>query len=235
MRQLASPLAGARQLILVIAPDWASTTAQLQRYSRRGPASDWHGVGDHIMVCLGKSGMAWGLGLHPPMPGLSKQEGDGRAPAGAFTISALFGYAPQGSPLARSAGLPYLYACADLKAIDDPASAYYNRIVDQSAIEKPDWHSCEEMRRDDQRYEIGAVVDHNFAPAMPGAGSCIFLHVWEKEGTPTAGCTAMSLAAMTEIAGWLDGAASPVLVQLPQIEYERLCADWRLPAFVAHG
>jgi hypothetical protein len=45
----------------------------------------------------------------------------------------------------------------------------------------------------------------------------------------------MSLAAMTEIAGWLDEAASPVLVQLPQMEYERLRADWWLPAFVAHG
>ena len=39
---------------------------------------------------------------------------------------------------------------------------------------------------------------------------------------------------MTEIAGWLDGAAAPVLVQLPWAEYERWREAWGLPAFAAH-
>jgi hypothetical protein len=50
---------------------------------------------------------------------------------------------------------------------------------------------------------------------------------------PTAGCTALALADMSEIAGWLDGAAGPLLVQLPQAEYERLRAPWGLPIFAA--
>jgi hypothetical protein len=39
----------------------------------------------------------------------------------------------------------------------------------------------------------------------------------------------MALADMSRIAAWLDGAAAPLLVQLPQAEYERRRADWDLP------
>jgi hypothetical protein len=49
----------------------------------------------------------------------------------------------------------------------------------------------------------------------PGRGSCIFLHVWDGPGRPTAGCTAMDAAAMREVLAWLDPAARPALVQLP--------------------
>ena len=152
------------------------------------------------------------------------------APNSARFLAALFGLAEPGSPFARAAKLPYLYATRDLKAIDDPASAHYNRIVDQSSGVQIDWTSCEDMRRNDERYAVGAVVAHNSEPPVPGAGSCIFLHVWADEGVPTAGCTAMSLADMSEIAGWLDGAAAPLLVQLPQAEYEGLREVWGLPA-----
>jgi L,D-peptidoglycan transpeptidase YkuD (ErfK/YbiS/YcfS/YnhG family) len=183
---------------------------------------------------LGRAGLAWGRGLHPAMPGLQKREGDGRSPAGVFAITALFGEAEPGSSFARAAKLPYLCASAGLKCIDDAASAQYNRIVHQSRVAQRDWASCEDMRRDDQRYVVGAVVAHNLEPRVPGAGSCIFLHVWEREGLPTAGCTAMALADMTTIAGWLDGAAVPVLVQLPEAEFGSLREVWDLPVFSAH-
>lgn len=183
-----------------------------------------------MLVTLGRSGLAWGRGLHAEVAeeGRFKREGDGRAPAGIFAITALFGYAATDSPFARAAKLPYLAATPDLKAIDDPASAYYNRIVDQSAV-TPDWTTCEDMLRSDERYAVGAVVAHNAEPPVPGAGSCIFMHVWAGEGVPTAGCTAMALADMSEIAGWLDASAAPLLVQLPQAEYAARCGAWGLP------
>lgn len=228
-------LALSRQLLLVVAAAWDSHTAQLQRFARHTPGGEWRRVGLAMPVSLGKSGLAWGRGRHSPasVNGRDKQEGDGCAPAGIFAITALFGDAAPDSPFARAAKLPYLSATPDLKAIDDPASVYYNRIVDQSAVVRSDWVSCEDMLRNDARYALGAVVAHNAEPPLPGAGSCIFLHVWAGEGMPTAGCTAMSLAAMTEIAGWLDGAAMPLLVQLPQAEYARWRTPWGLPAFVA--
>ena len=91
------------------------------------------------------------------------------------------------------------------------------------------------MLRADARYALGAVVAHNAALPLAGCGSCIFLHVWQAPGVPTAGCTAMALADMSAIAGWLDGAATPVLVQLPQAEYERWRAAWGLPALAVAG
>lgn len=225
----ASPLAGSRQLLLCLAPDWGSPAARLQRFGRAQVAAGWQPVGAPLQVMLGRAGLAWGRGLHPAVAGPQKREGDARAPAGIFAIPALFGDAAADSAFARRLKLPYLEATRDLKAIDDPASRYYNRIVDQSCVAQPDWASCEEMLRGDQRYVVGAMVAHNSEPPLAGAGSCIFLHVWEAPGVGTAGCTAMALADMREIAGWLDGAAAPLLVQLPQAEYERLRRVWGLP------
>lgn len=228
-------MSATRQLILVLAEDWVSPGGRLRRFVREGADEAWQALGPAVPVSLGRAGLAWGRGLHPEsgraMP--EKREGDGRAPAGAFAIVALFGEAAPDSALGRVAKLPYLQATVDLKAIDDPASRHYNRIVDQSDIAQADWASCEEMLRSDQRYAIGAVVAHNTEPPLPGAGSCIFLHVWASAGVPTAGCTAMSLANMRELAGWLDGAAAPVLVQLPRLKYEELRKAWGLPDFLA--
>jgi L,D-peptidoglycan transpeptidase YkuD (ErfK/YbiS/YcfS/YnhG family) len=226
-------VSASRQLLLVVAEHWVSSSGQLRRFARESVDGKWLPVGVPVAVSLGRSGLAWGCGLHPPVGGLGpeKREGDGRAPAGVFAISALFGSAGAESDLARAAKLPYLCVTRDLKCIDDPASAHYNRIVDQTSIARPDWVSCEDMLRGDGRYELGAVVGHNCDPVVPWAGSCIFLHVWAAPGVPTAGCTAMAPADMTEIAGWLDGAAAPVLVQLPRAEYECRRADWGLPVF----
>jgi hypothetical protein len=226
-------VSASRQLLLVVAEDWASSAGQLRRFARESVDGKWLPVGKPVAVSLGRSGLAWGRGLHPPFGGAGpeKREGDARAPAGVFAISALFGTAGAESDLARAAKLPYLCATRDLKCIDDPASAHYNRIVDQTSIARPNWTSCEDMLRSDGRYAVGALVGHNCDPVAPGAGSCIFLHVWAAPGMPTAGCTAMALADMTEIAGWLDGAAAPVLVQLPRAEYERRRAGWGLPVF----
>jgi len=231
MKNPGSALSSSCQVLLVIAPAWERCAAQLQRFERMSPDDDWRRIGSAIAVSLGRSGLAWGRGLHPQVGGEwpEKREGDGRAPAGIFAVTALFGYAPANSPFARAAKLPYLSATRDLKCIDDPASAHYNRVVDQSCLGAGDWASCEDMLRHDERYAVGAVVGHNCEPPVPGAGSCIFLHVWESEGAPTAGCTAMALADMTALGGWLDGAARPVLVQLPRDEYDGRREAWALP------
>lgn len=219
----------ARQLVLVTVPGWNSTHGSLRRYDRE--ANGWRQVGDPQAVTIGRSGAAWGLGLHDAQPdGPVKREGDGRAPAGVFAIGQAFGY-----PATAVTALPYTGMQAAHYCIDVSDSPLYNRIVDarvtgQAAVEG----STEPMRRDihvdgDQRYRLGFVIEHN-PQAQPGAGSCIFAHLWKSPDTVTAGCTAMDPAAMDAVLAWLRPEHEPVFVLLPDNEYARLRTRWQLPA-----
>ncbi len=152
-------------------------------------------------------------------PGPRKREGDNKAPAGLFKISFAFGYSAQ-SPETR---MLYLPISATTVCVDDPRSRYYNRMLDASTIRQPDWRSAEKMKLRDDRYKWGVFVMHN-TPPQPGAGSCIFLHVWKDAATATSGCTAMPEAMMLALIKWLDPARQPVLVQLPR-EFVRAFAD----------
>ena len=223
------------QLVLVTTPTWTATGGTLRTFERDAGGL-WRETGEAVEVVVGRSGLGWGRGLHTPVAGPQKAEGDGRAPAGAFALSAAFGYA-SGEPT----GLPYVQATPSLKCVDDAASAFYNLVVDQDAVTE-DWDSREQMRRADSLYSLGVVVAHNgpgvssdlvadASGATPeaGAGSCIFLHVWRGSGSSTAGCTAMPSEGLRRVMGWLDAACQPVLVQLPAPEADRLRREWGLP------
>lgn len=223
-------LTDALQLLLVVAADWDYANARLYRYQRVSTAAQWVPAGPPLEVSLGRSGSAWAQAFAAPgLTGPVKREGDGCSPAGAFPLNALFGT----SKPVDGTRLPWLQATPDLKCVDDPASRHYNRIVDRSSVDLLDWNSCEDMLRTDGRYELGAVVGCNVKPTVPGAGSCIFLHVREAPGAPTAGCTALARDDMVALAGWLDGARSPWLVQLPHAAYVDLRGPWRLPELPA--
>ncbi|MEY2633234.1 MAG: hypothetical protein RIR00_1888, partial [Pseudomonadota bacterium] len=56
-----------------------------------------------------------------------------------------------------------------------------------------------------------------------------FIHVWAAPGQPTAGCTALDLAALQSLCRWLDPAAQPCLLQLPEREYAARRQAWQLP------
>lgn len=224
------PWGNAQQMIVVVTTDWDATTGELHRFSRADPAGDWHEVGDAVSVSIGRAGSAWGLGLHPPQTqGPRKREGDGRAPAGVFALGAAFGYAAH-----TATALPYQAMDQDDYCIDVPASPLYNRIVDAREVGKEAVAgSTEPMRRDlhakgDPRYRLGFVIEHN-RQAQPGAGSCIFAHLWRAPGEPTAGCTAMAEGTMAALLEWLEPQRRPAFVLLPRKEYARLRREWALP------
>lgn len=214
-----------KQCLVVTADSWSATSGQLIAFER-GHGLPWHRRGSPIPVRLGDAGLAWGRGLlrDPALPGPHKKEGDHRAPAGLFRLGSAFGYARK-APATR---MPYLPLSRHVVAVDDPQSRYYNQLIDQSKIGQPDWRSAEKMILADDRYKWGIVVEHN-VPPKPGAGSCIFLHVWKNSETLTVGCTAMPEAAMLDLIQWLDPARHPLLVQLPASLYNELRARWDLP------
>lgn len=226
----ADPLAGATQVVLVTTAGWDSVPGMLRRYERASARGSWVEVGAPIRVVVGKGGLGWGIGLHggpPERPGPRKREGDGRAPAGVFRIGSAFGYAPAAD--VRWIRLPYIHSTASWKCVDDPASRHYNHVLDETGVAK-DWSSHEDMRLDSDAYRLGAIVEHNWGKATrPGAGSCIFLHIWDGPASSTVGCTAMALGDIEALLRWLDPRRHPALVQLPREEYEALRASWRLP------
>ena len=218
----------ARQLVLIITPDWNADHGVLRMYERDG--AGWRPVGTTHPVMVGRTGSAWGVGLHDEgHPGPQKREGDGRSPAGVFNIGEAFGYAPG----ARTA-LPYAAMQASHYCVDVSGSPFYNRIVDARVVGADAVAgSTEPMRRDlhadgDQRYRLGFVVEHN-AKARSMAGSCIFAHLWKAPGVATSGCTAMAPAAMDTLLAWLRPDRHPMFVLLPASEYRKLQRAWRLP------
>jgi L,D-peptidoglycan transpeptidase YkuD (ErfK/YbiS/YcfS/YnhG family) len=219
----------AAQMVVVVTPDWNADHGTLRTYERSDGA--WHEVGTGQAVTVGRKGSAWGLGLHPDgVAGPVKQEGDGRSPAGVFGIGEAFGYAET-----AGTALPYAAMQATHYCMDVSASPLYNRIVDARTVGADAVAgSTEPMRLDlrtpgDQRYRLGFVIEHN-PQARPGAGSCIFAHLWKAPGEATAGCTAMADSTMGRLQGWLQPDKHPVFVLMPAAQYRSLHAKWNLPA-----
>ena len=213
------------QCLVVTTPSWSSSKGKLVLFERDANSA-WHQHGTQIRVLVGRAGLAWGRGLLNPsaLPGPIKIEGDDKAPAGIFRLCCVFGYARE-----ASIKMPYLALSENVVAIDDPRSRYYNQLIDKSKIKNRDWRSAEKMILADDRYKWGVFVEHNLPP-KPGAGSCIFLHVWKDPATATSGCTAMSENNLVKIIHWLNPARHPLLVQLPEAAYRKLRAKWDLPA-----
>lgn len=181
-------LLDSEQVIVCTAADWDSSAAEIRCYQRSARGSTWREAFAIPQAAAGKQGMAWGIGLHGGPPGEPvKREGDMRSPAGAFRLYGAFGYAP--AEAASIVNFPYRQVTPALEGVENPQSAFYNRVVDASAVSRNDWQATETMLRPDGLYRWGLIVEHNWQP-LPGFGSCIFLHVWRGPGQGTAGYTA---------------------------------------------
>ncbi len=210
------------QLLVVTTTGWNNINGKMTSYQWKN--NKWEAVLKDIPIVTGRSGLAWGKGLHDSSlnKGKLKKEGDGNAPAGIFYLTGLFGYQDISSKM-NSLKVDQRTFC-----VDDVKSAYYNKIVKSDTVKK-DWNSAETMRMKSDVYKYGIVVDYNVKPAIPGKGSCIFMHIWSKSTAPTAGCTAMTEGNILKLIGFLDKSKNPVLVQVPQTEYYRLKLLYKLP------
>lgn len=217
------------QALVVTTAGWSASDASLRLWERKDIRSPWLPAGESIPAVVGRNGLAWGRGIHPDAAaeGPQKREGDGKAPAGIFRLGPAFGEAPRESLL--WVDLPYLQMTRESRCVDDPASALYNLLLVNEGIVPKSWTSSEEMKRTDGQYRLGALIGHNAYPVAAGAGSCIFLHSWKGPSAGTAGCTALSASGLEAILRRLKAGAKPLLIQLPQAEYERLRNPWGLP------
>jgi L,D-peptidoglycan transpeptidase YkuD (ErfK/YbiS/YcfS/YnhG family) len=131
-----------------------------------------------------------------------KREGDGKTPSGIYPLKLTFGYDES-----AKTKMPYRQAMEDDIWVDDPNADDYNRWTKKQETKAA---SYEIMKRNDDLYKYGIVIEYNTEPVIKGNGSAVFLHIWKGEGIPTAGCVAVSEEDILKILGWLDPAASPL-------------------------
>jgi L,D-peptidoglycan transpeptidase YkuD (ErfK/YbiS/YcfS/YnhG family) len=191
MSKYQSVLKNSEQL-LIVTGDYASPKATLYVLSKSD--GKWQMSYPQLEVNIGKNGFA-----HEG----KKREGDGMTPSGAFYLGTAFGYEPS-----IATKMPYCQSTAEDFWVDDSDSPQYNQWVHG----KPDAKSWEVMRREDNLYKYGAVIEYNTSPVVKGAGSAIFIHVQRGEDMPTAGCVSMPEACVAELLGWLDPAKIPLIV-----------------------
>ncbi len=132
-----------------------------------------------------------------------KREGDDATPAGVFTLGFVFGYDHR-----SDTKMEYRMLKDIDKWIDDPEHPLYNHFISGDTDAK----SFEVMRRDDDLYKLGIVINYNIKPVVRYKGSAIFLHIWEDSDTPTTGCVAVHEDSMDTIIRWLDPEKKPLII-----------------------
>ena len=179
------------QQVIVVDPLKASyariTTWELKN-------GQWHPVFWPMKAMVGRKGVA---------PLNEKREGDGRTPSGTYALGTAFGYAAS-----VKTKLSYRQATERDFWVDDVNSSQYNQWV--TGI--PEAKSFELMKRKDDLYAYGVVIEYNTNPIVPGNGSAIFMHIWRGPGKATSGCVALSPRSLRHVLAWLDASNHPVIL-----------------------
>ncbi len=217
--------ASVRQLVVSIAPDWNSPTGRLQLFERNGKT--WQPVSPSMRVLYGKSGLAWGRGVHAPQEGLQKVERDKRAPAGIFKIGTIYTY---DQSLPAGANYPFHTITTADAWIDDPTLPHYNQHVVIDPAKPPPWFEKQKMRLNDPPHRWLIEIRHNSDPPVANAGSAIFFHIQRGPDRSSAGCTVMPQTSILTIINWLRADQNPHYVLLPRAEYLARWKSWGLPS-----
>ncbi|WP_300159393.1 hypothetical protein [Solidesulfovibrio sp.] len=223
------PLGACRQLILVVAPDFSSSKGVLRRFERQGPDAPWREAGQPVPCQLGRNGLGVGRGLVALPQGPVRKQGDGRTPAGFFSLPEAFGYADEAAAKAAGVRLPYHVLTDRTACVTDASSPLFGRIVGPGERAVGGTAKQERMVRDDRANVWGVVVGHNRDNPEPDAGSCVFLNTRPAGGPPTGGAVGCPEEAAAGLAAWLDPAAAPVLAVLPERLYKEGRQGWGLP------
>lgn len=200
-----------KQVLFVTTSAATSIQGTMYLYKRKSARKRWK-IKDSFAVVVGKAGLAKDaktmLAATGNLP--QKKEGDGKSPAGIFSLGDVFSYHP-----ISHLHMPFKQVDTLCHCVDDPASVYYNTLIVADTAQQP-YNSFEYMKRKDDFYEYGVWVLYNSNPAISGNGSCIFIHTWKDENSGTSGCTAMSKDHIIELIHWLNKKKNPVLVQMVQ-------------------
>ena len=182
------------QLLLVIENSNIFFTKRIV-YALEKRSGIWQMAFEPFYAVVGKNGFA------PPD---EKREGDGKTPSGIYPLKQTFGYYES-----INSKMPYRQALEDDLWIDDANANDYNRWVKANETSAK---SYEKMKRDDDLYKYGIVIEYNNNPVVKGYGSAIFFHVWGGEDVTTEGCVAVSEENIIKILTWLNPKSLPLII-----------------------
>lgn len=131
-----------------------------------------------------------------------KIEGDKKAPVGIYTFGTAFGTASN-----PGTSMPYRQTTSNDYWVDDVNSPLYNTWQEGPCDGR--WQSAESLSHELYKYAI--AINYN-TEAIPGKGSCIFMHVWRRSTSGTAGCIAVSESNLVNLLKWLDPSKAPIIV-----------------------
>jgi L,D-peptidoglycan transpeptidase YkuD (ErfK/YbiS/YcfS/YnhG family) len=193
--------AATRQVIVVSADGYGSTTATLEAFNKVN--GTWQPAFGAMTARVGSSGFAD-----------RKVEGDLKTPTGVYSVGGtMYG-------IAANPGVRYAYhrLVADDYWNENPATSGYNSFEhgpNPGGASEALWQIA-------PQYDYFAVINYNIpvVSADPPRGSGIFLHVMVP-GRATAGCVSLAQGDLLTILRWLDPAASPRIVLSPRSSLSR--------------
>jgi len=112
------------------------------------------------------------------------KEGDNITPKGIFKIIKIY-YRPDKIKKIKTL-IKKIKIKKNMGWCDDPSSHFYNR-----QIKLPTKCGHERLYRNDNLYNLIAVLDYNTNPIIKNKGSAIFLHVAKNKYQKTKGCIAL--------------------------------------------
>ena len=115
----------------------------------------------------------------------NKKEGDKKTPKGTFTFGLLF--YRKDKIIDLNSSLKKQIIKKNMGWCDDSDSKFYNKL-----IRFPFKDSAEKLWLKKRMYDLILVINYNLKPTIKKRGSAIFLHLANKNYTPTRGCIALS-------------------------------------------
>ena len=116
--------------------------------------------------------------------GIKKKEGDNLTPKGKFKLIQVFYRADRIKKIKTD--LPKKTIARNMGWCDDSTSRFYNK-----QIKLPTNLGHEKLYRNDNLYDLIAVLNYNTDPIIKNKGSAIFIHIAKKNLTKTKGCVAI--------------------------------------------
>jgi L,D-peptidoglycan transpeptidase YkuD (ErfK/YbiS/YcfS/YnhG family) len=116
--------------------------------------------------------------------GVKKIEGDNVTPRGIFKITKIYYRSDKIKNIKTS--LRKIEIKKNMGWCDDSNSNFYNK-----EIKLPSKFNHEKLYRQDNLYDIVAVLDYNMNPVIKSKGSAIFIHIASKSYKKTEGCIAL--------------------------------------------